>query len=251
MNNLYTFGCSFTENFSFFHNKKDDNSRKKYVTEFCNNTSPESWNESLSKKIGFNLKNYGGTLGVKSYNGDEGNCNDSIFNNICHLSCEFKKGDILIVEWTYMERFKWAMDNNNSMITLLPSNYKFVGNDNVIEGVLINRTSKLWIGELFKKIKIINTLSESIGFDVFYWTIDKRIINYKMMMDIYLDKKWLLNDKFSYDKIDYGYKDVVFELGGKTITEESNNLIIDDHFGKTAHDVLSELFYDDIIKKIK
>ncbi len=250
MSTLYTFGCSFTENFSIFHDMESETSRKKYVNQYCNNISPDTWNESLAKKLNYELENYAGIHGIKSDNGYEQNCNDSIFNNICHASHKFKKNDIVIVEWTFMERFKWASDDNNCMVSLLPSNYKFIGNDVVIEGILINRTSKLWIDELFKKMKIINSLSNSIGFDVFYWTVDRNITNYKIE-EIFDNDKWLVNKKLLNKKDNFGYKDIVFDLGGKTITEETNNEINDDHFGKSAHDILSDLFYNDIINKIK
>jgi hypothetical protein len=239
MNKLYTFGCSFTEDFDPFM-ACPDTTRYKYVMNYHNGIVPKSWPQIMAEDLGMELKNYGGIGGFTTETGDEGNCNFSIFNNICQASTDFQKGDVVIIEWTFMERFKWVNFEGDRIITILPNQIpKDLDKDkDVIENILLNRTHKIWIEELFKYQILINKLSESVGFDVYYWTIDDKIVQHKFTT-IRKDKKWLLSNKL-YPKEDYGA--IVRKNYGLTITDESNGSINDSHMGSSGHKVLADLF---------
>jgi hypothetical protein len=239
---LYTFGCSFTENFKFlFKSSKFQDDRKTYVIEHLNNKIPDSWTELLSKKLNINLVNKAGASGHQYENYFEGNCNMSIFNNICHMCDKFKKGDIVIIEWSFIARFKWATEQG--MITILPNHYRGI-DKKLTEEIIINRSHKLWINELFIMIKLLNKLSETIGFDIYYWTIDNSILDNKRDL-IINDKRWLVSGQLN----NKGYIDLVCSKNGKSIRTETNDKIKDDHLGVTGHNVLADLFYEYIIKK--
>jgi len=243
MNNfkLYTFGCSFTENFEyFFHSKVYDN-RKKYIIEHLGGIVPLSWPEILSKKLNMDLINKAAVHGYEYENYGEGNCNASIFNNICHMCDEFKKGDIVIVQWSFITRFKWATEQG--MISILPNHYRGV-DMKLTEEIIVNRSHKLWIDELFVMMKILNKLAESNEFEIYYWTIDDTILDNKEEI-ITNDKRWLLSNKIK----ETNYIKLVNEKGGKSIKNETNDKIKDDHLGITGHNILADMFYEYIIKK--
>jgi hypothetical protein len=44
--------------------------------------------------------------------------------------------------------------------------------------------------------------------------------------------------------------DQVFRLGGQRIFEETNGLVDDNHFGESAHRIMADLFFTDIVKNI-
>lgn len=237
MNKLYTFGCSFTEDFDPFM-VFPNTTRYKYVMEYHNGIIPKSWPQIMAEELDMELKNYSGIGGFSNEMGDEGNCNFSIFNNLCQASVDFKKGDMVIIEWTFMERFKWVDFDGNKMITILPKQIPENLNKDVIENILLNRTHKMWIEELFKYQILINKLSESIGFDVYYWTIDNRIVQNKFVT-IRKDKRWLLSNKL-YPNEDYSF--IVKKNGGLRIVDETNGLINDGHMASSGHKVLADLF---------
>lgn len=237
MNKLYTFGCSFTEDFDPFM-VFPYTTRYKYVMEYHNGVIPKSWPQIMAEDLSMELKNYSGIGGFSNEMGDEGNCNFSIFNNLCQASVDFQKGDMVIIEWTFMERFKWVDFDGNKMITILPKQIPENLNKDVIENILLNRTHKMWIEELFKYQILINKLSESIGFDVYYWTIDNRIVQNKFVT-IRKDKRWLLSNKL-YPNEDYSF--IVKKNGGLRIVDETNGLINDGHMASSGHKVLADLF---------
>jgi hypothetical protein len=240
-NTLYTFGCSFTEDFKSFFESEFDTLRKRYMVNHLNGAVPKSWPEVLSEKLNMNLVNRAAVHGHQYENHREGNCNSSIFNNICHMCDEFKKGDVVIVEWSFMVRFKWATDWG--MITILPNQSpKSLINENVAEEIIVNRYNKVWVDELFVMMKMLNKLSESIGFDIYYWTVDNEILNHKMKT-IVNDQRWLLSDQI----MNKYYFSLINDNGGFSISDETNGTIDDTHLGVTGHNVLSNLFYDYII----
>lgn len=235
---LYVFGCSFSEDFKFFVESEFDTHRKDYVLNYLNGQVPDSWPESLSKKLNKRLVNRAAVHGhYYGQNYREGNCNASIFNNICHICDDFKKGDIIIVEWTFIVRYKWATEW--AMLTVLPNQSPYNMDEKVSEEIIVNRYHKLWIDELFIMIKILNKLSESIGFDIYYWTVDGTILSNKTE-EIINDERWLLSEQVN----GKSYIDLVYDNGGMSIRHETNEKLIDDHLGVSGHNVLSDLFYN-------
>jgi hypothetical protein len=170
-----------------------------------------------------------------------GNSNESIFNNFCHVVNHINHNDIVIIQWSFIERFQWAYESYKRMITILPNQYPNNKSD-IFDEILINKSHDLWIDELFIKEKLINECANAKGFKVFYWSIDDKI--YKRKYDVIKNKNnYLFLNKLTGKN---SILDLIYENGGKSITFETNNEIVDSHFGKSAHKVLGELIYNEI-----
>ena len=58
MSTLFTFGCSFSEEFSVLLPRTSPNTRVDYIEQYFNGVPPDSWPTMLSKKLGLSIKNY-------------------------------------------------------------------------------------------------------------------------------------------------------------------------------------------------
>lgn len=233
MNTLFTFGCSYTED---YNTCRVDT----YVDykNYMGGQYPKSWPIVLSENLNFNLKNYG--------EGASGN--QQIFHEVCKRCDEFNLNDIVIVEWTFLERYRLALDDS-SWIKLGPGkiqNSRAPISEECHESIVVNRTLKPYVNELYDYEKIINRLSKSVGFKVFYWSIDNGIL---YNTDNLLEKNhYLLNDMIK-DRHDNAFL-ITFKNGGYKIIEETDGKIKDYHLGGTGHKVMGDLFYQHIIKHI-
>jgi len=230
MNRLYTFGCSYTQDFI-------DNKIPNYIDyrNFRGGTFPLTWPEILSNKLNLDLKNYG----------RGGGGNNLIFQTLCNNINEIKKDDVVIIQWTYVHRYMWVDMKRNSWshYGAGPLNGDTGISEATHEEVIFNRTHPLYVNQIYEWMKLIDTLSKSIEFEVYYWSGDRDLI-YPLDESEKKDKKYLLGDlKISrYETI----FEEIFKLGGKTIKEETNNLVNDLHFGESAHKITGELFYNHI-----
>jgi len=226
MNRLYTFGCSYTQDFI-------DNKIPNYIDyrNFRGGTFPLTWPEILSNKLNLDLKNYG----------RGGGGNNLIFQTLCNNINEIKKDDVVIIQWTYVHRYMWVDMKRNSWshYGAGPLNGDTGISEATHEEVIFNRTHPLYVNQIYEWMKLIDTLSKSIEFEVYYWSGDRDLI-YPLDESEKKDKKYLLGDlKISrYETI----FEEIFKLGGKTIKEETNDL----HFGESAHKITGELFYNHI-----
>jgi len=235
-NNLYTFGCSFTEDF------KDNYPPYLEYKNFKGGTYPKVWPTLLSEKLNYELVNEG--------RGASGNQN--IFTSLCKLVHQFKKGDIVIVEWSFMERYRLSDSHGFGWVHIGPpgnENVKVIGNDMIIsrecqDYISINRMLKPYREEIYDYENIIDCLANSVGFEVYYWTIINDLI-YDRPKELLHQKKYLLNDKIK-DQFDNAFS-IVLKNGGQWISEETNKLIDDGHMGEKGHQVQAKLFYDHIM----
>lgn len=228
MNKLFTFGCSFTEGFGeeFSDTYKE---YKKFKGDF-----PKSWSELLSEKLGLELHNYG--------EGASGN--QQIFTTFCKKCNDFRKGDIIILEWTFIERYRIAKDDK-SWIKLGPGKIPPEHiSQKLNDEICVNRTLKPYIDELYDYQNIIDLLAEKVGFKIYYWSPIVEII-YRQPSHILLQEKYLLCDKIK-DHHHNTFR-VVHDYGGKLISEETNGIIKDAHMGESGHRVQADLFYDHIM----
>lgn len=229
MSCLYTFGCSFTEGYETTNSP----TYLKYK-EYKGGMYPKVWPELLSEKLNLDLKNYG--------EGASGN--QQIFVEICKRSHEFKKSDIVIIGWSFMQRYRMALDDNN-WIKLGPGaiNNSIPLLDSTHNEIVLNRTLRPYYNEIYDFENIINTLSKSIGFDVYYWSFDETLI-YNLPKELLHQKKYLLNNLMK----DHHWSPftLIFDRGGKRIIEETDGLIDDWHMGESGHRIQAELFYEHI-----
>lgn len=231
MSNLFVFGCSYTQGFNNSKNNEFYGLFKKYR----GGNLPKDWSTLLSEKLGFELKNYG----------EDASGNNQIFQEICSHCYEFNVGDIVIVGWTFIDRYRWVDYENNT--------WKKHGsghiNGNYItksthEEIVYNRTHPFYIEEIYDFEKIIDRLSKEVGFEIYYWTIINELI-YNQPKEILNQKKYLLNDKIK-DEFDNAFT-IILKNGGLRVVEETNGQINDWHMGESGHKVQSELFYNHII----
>jgi hypothetical protein len=231
-NTLFTFGCSYTEDFK-------DNKIKNYEDYFHyrGGNYPKSWPTILSEKLELNVSNYG--IGASG--------NDLILNQICAHINEIKKGDVVIVGWSYINRYKWGVDNSNKWHNLGAGalNQNDFISKSTHEEIVVNRSHPLYIQEVYYRMNLINYISNAVGFDIYYWSREE-FLTYNGTSKVKNDRRFLLTDKINYSKGDDIFK-LIFKNGGETIIEETKGVVNDNHLGEKGHQVQAELFYDHII----
>ena len=238
MNTLYTFGCSYSEDFeNIFENLHDGKkpAQLRYVDEILNGIKPMSWPKVLGHLLNYDVIN----------KAQGGSSNPQIFENICKLSNEFKENDIVIVQWTKNNRFRWP--SNYGWIPMLPNGYHNNGYNislKTFEEILVSRSHKLYVEEIYNFQNIVTSLSTAVGFQVFYLSMDD-----ELLIELPKNNRYLLSEQFDH-KRNIGIRTVFEKNNVKTISQESNNLISDLHYGKQGHQRIAELFYDHI-KNIK
>lgn len=241
MSKLFAFGCSFTEDFDHFvndHNKNSPNppTQYRYIMEFLNGEIPKAWPQILAERLGMEVRNYG--MG--------GDCNDGIFERVCIRSDEFEKDDIVIVGWTHYSRFRWPKPDiwlycyPNYVHQPWPPN---VPTEDEHNKIILSRESDLILDELYNRQKLLITLSQAIGFKLFFWAAcPKTFFNGNEKFEI--DRKFLLSDVITKG---HSVFDEMNKHGASSIDEETNGLIVDYHRGKKGHQIQADLFYNHII----
>ncbi len=222
MNTLWIFG----DNNSAIFGRTIER-RFKYYKEFRNGTFPKTWSELLSKKLKLELKNMAVT----------GQTNYDIFDMFCKCVEQIKKDDLVIIGWSYVQRFRLVDDSTNQFITIRPNQFKpeevnipsmLNGiNINVIESILNNRIKPEWCNEITNWEIIINLLSKYIGFRVLYWTFDESI-----------NKPHYISIK--------NFREYLISNGAEDFTMESGGILKDDNFGEKGHLVQFEYFLNRI-----
>lgn len=254
MNTLHLFGDSFTEGHLL---DKTFPSYRKW--EECRGGNlPPCWGDLLSAKLNMNMSN----------RAIAGMSNVEIFQTICKHSNEFEKNDIVIVNWTYRQRFRWAYLCDEHKI------YKWrrfsanredgsVISEQTRFDVAFNKELPLYVEEIYEYEKLLYEYSKSKGFKIFFWSCDINIIN-NLSSEMINDKKYLIHDEIeqipleipkgqndhSFVRADFKRTifDVFFKYGGTTIYDETNGVVGDGHLGEKGHRVQYELFYKYIIE---
>lgn len=245
MSKLYTFGCSFSEDFNPFYQKDDTNKslRTDYIHNHLMGQIPLSWPEILSKKLNLDCELYAAINSEQKSEDKFGNANTSIFYNFCQTIDKIDNNDVVIIEWTFLERYIWVDEFTNHFVTVLPNQYP---NNEIpaiaYEHMLVNKANVNWYKEIKQYEKVITELSKYKNFKVYFWSIDDRYYEY-FYGKIKDDKKYLINDLINQHT---KFLTTIKNHGGRTIAEETNNKIIDSHFGASGHAVIAELFYKHI-----
>ena len=206
---LWIFGDSFSDEFTppDYDNKSDF--RRLYVN--YKGYVPKVFGQLISEELNLEYRN----------RAEQGECNDGIFQNICDVSDEIKDGDILIINWSYPNRFRIA-SKNGYWLRIVP-NYepdsKLLGDVsmNTINEILINRSSYLFIKEVDSKIKFIKNAFKN-----------NLIINWA--------------------SFNHEYKLALFLNEYESINKETNGVINDGHYSENSHIKLAEYFIE-IIRK--
>ena len=169
-----------------------------------------------------------------------------VFKDWCKNFQQFKKNDIVIIGWSYINRYKWVDFNTNTwrMADISKPMISVENNQIIHDEIRFNRTHPLYVEEVYDYMKLIDYLSEQIEFDLYYWSGDCNLIYPTPILERQ-HKKFLMSNLIGeYNETTFNE---VFKLGGKTIFQETNKMINDSHFGESAHKIMGELFYDHIV----
>lgn len=231
MRNLFVFGCSFTQ--PYFDNFNGDLSEGGYTKykRWKGGTFPKTWSELLADKIGYTLKNYGRGGACNYYNIRE-------YNDHCH---EIQEGDLVIFEWTHVERF-WVVMNEKDL-TNVAGNWQY---DNVglhprtVEEIYVNRNNKPFADEIYSFQKAMDRMAELGKHKIYYWSACDMIINSESK-EFKSDPKYLLSE-CDESAITYYAR----RYDNLRIYQETNNEITDAHYGEFGHKFLCDKFYDEL-----
>lgn len=252
---LYCFGDSYTEGYKNDMGFPPYNQYLKWLNVKDPKKMPPLWSELLGEK-----------LGVESFNlGKGGASNHEIFLKICEYSSRFKKNDIVIINWTYVLRILWDVHNYNespetaytgyNLYSISPHQAEHYDDLGIFtecwEVIAQNRNSFQWTWEVVRYQEIIDSLSRSIGFDVYYWFTDDYLYkNFKRLKST-SEKKYILNNLVD----DYNENtkipqyccrifNVIRQYGGLSLDGETNGASEDSyHLGGVGHAVQAEMFY--------
>jgi hypothetical protein len=258
MNTLHLFGDSFTEG------HKLDLTFKWYKVweEMRDGNLPPVWHELLSTKL--NMKCNVNAIG--------GSSNDETFHTICQKCDSFERGDIVIIQWTYNHRFRWASEfhDENGVKVINPvtgksipywirmgitigEHCKFYIKESTQLEIAINRSEQeLYADEIYDFEKIIDLLCNKIGCEVYYWSMDEKIINSlpkeKLNQKKYICNQYIGNYEIKKEEPNIGHHFTLFreiyKRGGMNIQQETNYEIPDTHLGESGHRIQYEMFYE-------
>ena len=219
-NTLFVFGCSYSSDF------EKSGIEKEY--ELYKNGWPTSWAEILSEKLNMDLINKSkGSLS-----------NNDIFERFCIESDKIKKDDIVIIGWSYLNRFRVADVNSIERwenITINSPCHSI--SKKTSEEIFINRTSPLYEIEIHNWENLIKSYAKCKGFSIYFWNAGIP----------FQEQDGYLLECFRKRKGDT-FIDVIMSKGGLRIIEETKGEILDFHLSENGHVIQSELFYDEIKK---
>jgi len=122
-------------------------------------------------------------LGLEKMNlGYPGFSNYRIFNRFAANSHRIEKDDVVIIEWSRMERFdiiSKANERHDVIVSVIPSEalrHKEYTKE-AMEEILVNRTHLSWCDEVYSYMKLIKELSKLKEFELYFWSADNRIVN--------------------------------------------------------------------------
>ena len=254
MRTLHLFGDSFTQGHLL------DGSFPRYHDwrEYRGGDLPLCWGDLLSAKLGMKMANHAVA----------GMSNTEIFQTFCRHSDEVQNGDIVIINWTYTQRFRWAYYYEPQKLyqwKRLSANREdgIIISESTRQDIAVNKTLPPYIEEVYEQEKLIREFSKSKGFRLFFWSADIDVIN-NLPSEKLNKEYYLLHDEIEKIPLDIptqtnnhsfvrmGKKrtifDVFFEKGGTTISDETNEIVGDGHLGEKGHLIQYELFYKYITK---
>jgi hypothetical protein len=238
MKTLHAFGCSFTEEYmgAADFTRKTGTYYDYYVAR--GESFPKNWVDLLAEKLNIpNFINYG----------RGGSCNYDIFQKFCDNLDKINPGDVVIMGWTDAVRFRISSNDGSHFISIGVSTPDTTWNDNysieTAEEVWVNRSCSAFTNEIYSFEKLIDDYAKHKGFEVFYWGLMNDVINSEP--DEFRYKRKYMLPEANMNMIEY------FALNGfESIIVETNRTVWDHHPGQIGYEVMADLFYNDLIKKL-
>lgn len=203
MGTVWTFGDSLTEGF-----KSGDLWARTYVE--WKGYIPMTYGEIVADRFDYQIINLG----------KGGSDNYSIFEMFCKNINKFEKGDIVIIGWSDVGRFRLS-NNNGRWTSIVPNFSNNINNidnvnQNTVDQILVNRTSKIYVDEVNSWINVI--------------------------------KKSLNGIKFiSWSTFNNGKIDGIFIKNIELIMQETNGTINDAHFSELGQKTVAETIIGNIV----
>lgn len=218
---LWIFGDSFSDRFSDYDVVKYHDSDYRVRYHKWKGYSPLSYGEVISKELGCDIE-------ILS---SAGSSNTEIFHTFISKMDEITEGDLVIVNWTYLNRFRIANDNNEFDKVMIQAGCKSPNsliNIKSLEEIGVNRDSHtIYYKEVSDYSKVIKKICNNKIY-TFIWTF----MNHSEKMDKYIKEF---------------YEEVKSINNLETITQETLGIIVDGHYSEYAHQQLA----DEILKNIK
>ncbi len=224
MPTLWVFGDSYSH---IYDNTIDR--RYKFYREYRKGILPKTWSELLASKLNVKLRNCA----------HSGSSNYAIFQWFCDYCQAIKPDDIVIIGWSFKERFRLVNHYTGRFECIRPNSIQITQTKeflkdislSTIDEILLNRTESEWKCEIYSWESLINLLASKIGFNIFYWTFDDTIHK----------KNYIGGDTDS-------LMQTLLSNGANTITIETNGVVKDEHFSEQGHIIQSDYFYEFLLK---
>jgi hypothetical protein len=183
---------------------------------------------------GYAIKIYGEIiaegLGMEHINkAIPGSDNYSIFQSFCDNVEKIQKGDVVVIGWSAVLRFRLVTDEpTNKWLPLIPNwdnnmdGFEFISQQTIDE-ILVNRADINYSNEVNSWITLINHILKLKGVKVCNWSL-------------------------FYDKLDALEFD--FMQPGYTIYSETNGKIVDYHLAELGHEELAKYILRHTIKAL-
>lgn len=239
---VWVFGDSFSED--VLDLPKEDQ-RVKYVNEFLDGIPYKIWQEQVTDGLGYNYKNYSANNSKFHEVLGKGNSNDHMFLTVSEYSQKFKKDDIVIIGFTNTGRFQGVYPESTAQSVLISSDV-YGDKTDMYHRMYMDRQDPYYAIEMFQKFKILETLSNLVGFTLYYWDWDSAIftryndIDRSRFLDYQICNTLIpLNEFLSL----YSYQYV-------NIINETNGVCDDSHFGTITNNNLFEIYFPYIQSKL-
>lgn len=228
MNTLWIFGDSFSSDFDY---KNLHGNHKSYMDIFNIEHIPV-WASVLGEKLGYDVKNLA----------KGGNSNYQIFQDYCDSCHLIQPNDIVIVGWGLIDKFR--ISQNNKVVNIHPNNTRDYENmsKSTLDEMIKNRQEvyngiDIWAGEINGWENAMDTLSKNKGYQIYFWSTEEdRLMKQE-------DKKNYLCSESKKSLIHY-----LRDLGCLSMSQETNDVVGDSHFGLQGHNKQAEIFYNEIKK---
>jgi hypothetical protein len=226
--NLFVFGCSYSSEFV--------NSGITDLYFYYKGYWPKTWTKHLSEKLDYNLVNF--SKGANS--------NNQIFEDVCKYSNLFKKEDIVIIQWSYINRYRWVNFKLNKWKDYSVSNHDNDLDSLINDNIVLNRQHYLYKDEVLNWQKMIETLSKIVGFHLYIWDGSYDFLYQNPIKDRN-DRKYICSELIPQGN---AFIDMIFNQGGNRILEETEGKVNDIHLGEIGQRVQGDLFYQHIKKDL-
>lgn len=220
---LWIFGDSFSQRFSDFDAKLYDPVDYRVRYHIWKGYSPLSYGEIIRDKLNCHIEIFASA----------GNSNDEIFHSFIEVMDKIEDGDIVIVNWTYPNRFRIADDNNKFEKVMIQAGCKspnrFVS-EKSLEEIGVNRnSSSIYYKEVSNYTKVIKKICGEEICPVFWYFSD-------------------LSREKDDENIKSFFEDVIPLYNYETLTLETLGVMNDGHYSEDGHKELAKDLYK-IIKQ--